>query len=140
MNLFCVYAAEHLLAIRSFHPHTVVLADEPTFWSFNMHLIRSEWNDDTSKLTNEHTILSNLALVVRRRRNKLGLTASQVSEKSNISPADYAALELGEWDIDIISLSKIAAGLSMDLSQLMKSLHEQSETELNLEVMGANRH
>ena len=67
--------------------------------------------EDNSRLT----VLSNLAYVVRKQRESLGLSIEDIAARTKLSVSELNAFELGEWDIDLLSLDKIADCLNVKL-------------------------
>ncbi len=61
------------------------------------------------------TVLSNLAYIVQQQRESMGFTIEDIANRTNISASDLRSFELGEWDIDLVSLDSIAACLNVKL-------------------------
>ncbi len=67
------------------------------------------------------TVLSNLAYVVRKQRESLGLSIDDIAKRTSLSVSSLNSFELGEWDIDLISLDKIAECLKVKLKVVLIS-------------------
>lgn len=61
------------------------------------------------------TVLTHLANVVRKQREALEISIEDMALRTSISVSDLNAFELGEWDIDLVSLDSIASCLNMKL-------------------------
>ena len=72
-------------------------------------------NQGSDEAMDTSTVLSNLANIVQKQRQSMGLTIEDIAERTNISVSDLNSFELGEWDIDLVSLDSIAACLNVKL-------------------------
>ena len=58
---------------------------------------------------------------IRRRRESLGMTLEQLSEKSGVTPNYIGTIETGKRDPSISTLTNIAGGLDTSLGELLGS-------------------
>jgi ribosome-binding protein aMBF1 (putative translation factor) len=72
-------------------------------------------NQGTDEVVEIRTVLSNLASIVQKQRESMGFTIEDIAERTKISVGDLKSFELGEWDIDLVSLDSIAACLNVKL-------------------------
>lgn len=73
--------------------------------------------DDASR----STVLSNLGFTVRKQREALGFSIEEIALRTSISVSKLNAFELGDWDIDLISLDSIATCLNVKLKVVFVS-------------------
>lgn len=92
--------------------------------------------EDENQLSGTETVLSHLAVIVRERRRKVGLSLEECSKQTDVSIADLEALELGEWDIDLLSLSRLADALEVPLTGILSSLELRKKPQLSQYVSG----
>ena len=62
----------------------------------------------------------NFGLIVRKRRNSLGLSQEEFAEKAQIHRTYVSDIELGKVNVGITVASKIADALGQSLSHLIK--------------------
>jgi transcriptional regulator with XRE-family HTH domain len=56
--------------------------------------------------------------VIRARRKRAGLTLIELSARTGLSPNYLGSVELGQRDVSLSSLGRIAAGLGLSLPEL----------------------
>ncbi len=68
---------------------------------------------------------------IRNYRIQLKLSQEELAEKCGLHPTYIGQVERGEKNATLESISKIAAGLSVDLSTLFESIEEIAASEPN---------
>ncbi len=68
----------------------------------------------------ESQALNNLGLIIREKRESLGLTQIEVAENAGLDRNYIGMVERGERNPSYLSLMKIAKGMNMTVDQLIK--------------------
>lgn len=68
----------------------------------------------------ESQALNNLGLIIREKREALGLTQIEVAENAGLDRNYIGMVERGERNPSYLSLIKIAKGMNMTVDQLIK--------------------
>ncbi len=68
--------------------------------------------------------LKTLGLAVREHRRMLGLSQEELAEKSGLHRNYIGGVERGERNVSYLNLLKIAAGLELRLSELIRLIEE----------------
>lgn len=68
----------------------------------------------------ESQALNNLGLIIREKREALGLTQIEVAENARLDRNYIGMVERGERNPSYLSLMKIAKGMNMTVDQLIK--------------------
>ena len=68
--------------------------------------------------------LKTLGLAVREHRRALGLSQEELAERSGLHRNYIGGVERGERNVSYLNLLKIAAGLELRLSELIRLIEE----------------
>ena len=77
-------------------------------------------HDDAATGPAREALVSNLGALIRRERQKLGLTLVQVCERAHISPAFLSLVERGKGTPSLGSLAGIADALALPVSSFLQ--------------------
>lgn len=69
-----------------------------------------------------------LANAILSRRLQIGLTQEEVSERADMSPAQYGRIERGKNDMRIVTANRIALALETTLSNLLSGFDGEHVT------------
>ncbi len=68
--------------------------------------------------------LKQLGSTIRQRRQELGLSQEDLAEKSGLHRNYIGGVERGERNVGFVNLTKIAEGLDLPLSRLMRMMED----------------
>ncbi len=66
--------------------------------------------------------LVKLGSIIKEKRTKAGLSLESFACKIGINKAYYSSIENGMYNLSVLQLKKIATGLDIKISQLLKDL------------------
>lgn len=72
-------------------------------------------------MTPDPTLKARLGLVIRRRRERLGLTQEEFADSVGLHTPYYGQVERGRQNVTLWNLQRLAAGLDVAVSDLLKA-------------------
>ena len=71
-------------------------------------------------MTPDPTLKVRLGLVIRRRRERMGMTQEQFADSIGLTTPYYGSIERGAQNLTLWNIQRVAAGLNAPLSALLK--------------------
>lgn len=76
-------------------------------------------------------LLLELALIIKKYRNKTTKSISLISDEIDLSKSIWSDLEKGKKDPQFITLWRIAEGLNVPLSQIIREIEENTNNSFS---------
>ena len=70
------------------------------------------------------TLKVRLGFIIRRRRERLGLTQEEFADSIGLHTPYYGQIERGKQNVTLWNLQRVAAGLNVPVASLLKSAEE----------------
>jgi transcriptional regulator with XRE-family HTH domain len=59
---------------------------------------------------------------IKRQRERLGLTQEEAAHRTGLHPVEFARAERGERDMRVSTVARLARGLDIDASKLLRGV------------------